>query len=121
MRRVQLDDKRLAAIQDRVERMQEALPEILGELRRLRMLAALGRPASQTEPPRTLREAQTRAERECLLAVGERARWNRSEMARVLGLDRKSVHRKLHQHDLMTMGNVAMGRPRKAARRRSRG
>jgi transcriptional regulator of acetoin/glycerol metabolism len=117
MPRVTLDDRRLAAIEVQVQRMQAMLPKLLRELSRLRASALAQRPRGKGGTPHTLHEAQRRAERECLLAVGERAQWNRSEMARVLELDRKSVYRKLHQHGLMHLGGVPGGRHRRRARR----
>jgi transcriptional regulator of acetoin/glycerol metabolism len=117
MPRVTLDDRRLAAIEVQVQRMQAMLPKVLRELSRLRALALAQRPAQKGGTPSTLHEAQRRAERECLLAVGERAKWNRSEMARVLGVDRKSVYRRLHQHGLFHLGEMPGGRHRRRAGR----
>ncbi len=61
------------------------------------------------EPPGSLplREARDRFEREVILRVLERVRWNQSEAARVLGLHRNSLKAKLGAWGIETAG----GRP----------
>ncbi len=61
------------------------------------------------EPPASLplREARDRFEREVILRVLERVRWNQSEAARVLGLHRNSLKAKLGAWGIETAG----GRP----------
>lgn len=119
-----LGEKRLAGVEARLVKIQEMLPRMLAELRELRRLSARQVPPMHAALAKSLREARTQAEREYFIAIGDRCGWNRSQMARSMGIDRKGVHRGLHKFGLTKVfgsrrgGRVgASGRARGSARR----
>jgi len=66
-------------------------------------------------PPRfsTLKEALREPERRFILRTLEALCWNRQETARVLGIDRTTLHKKMRHHGLLGGGqaSAAGGRP----------
>jgi DNA-binding NtrC family response regulator len=62
--------------------------------------AASVRPGGTTRLRDAVREAVRTAERDLILRTLERTRWNRARAARLLGINYKTLHRKLRDHRL---------------------
>jgi DNA-binding NtrC family response regulator len=58
------------------------------------------RPGAATRLRDAVRDAVRGAERELILRTLERTRWNRARTARLLGINYKTLHRKLREHKL---------------------
>jgi len=117
MPRVRRTANLLAVVEAQISRMQEALGKLQVEIARLSRMQARSQPQAAGQAALTLREARQAAEREFILDVGERCGWNRTQMARTLRLDRKSLYRRMQTYGMVAAHPAPSGPPpRKAAK-----
>ena len=55
-----------------------------------------------------MKDVLKKVEREHILATLEKTRWNRTEAAKILNIDYKTLYNKIREYDLQPAGGVAV-------------
>lgn len=87
-------------VEARLDRLEDMLRDVSRDLRALQRAAHTPCARASGAASAPIAAVVAEAERQHVLRVGAECRWNKTVMARVLGIDRKSLYARLRRLDL---------------------